>query len=613
MRIRSGKTDKNRVLSGAAQTKIRRQKILLVVLLAVFLGAILFHPSSAAKPPKSEPLSVMVRDISLGKVRFITMDDTNSVVVATYKDNKRFVSAYPLGYGAKIVENSVGKTIVKVATPTPVSPWGRLLVTMIPVVAIIGAMFYFLRGGAVSKIPGIGSIKANPDKVPTTRFVDVGGVDEVVEELVEVVDYLHNPDKYVRLGAKVPHGILLVGPPGTGKTLLAKAVAGEAGVPFYPISGSDFVDTFVGVGARRVRDIFKEARRAKKAIIFIDELDAVGRARGAGPSNGASEESDRTLNALLVEMDGFAETGIIVLGATNRPEVLDGALLRSGRFERKITIGIPDRRGREQILALLTRDLVLEGVDLKELSGRTSGLSGADLAFLVNEAAMGAARRGASTIEREDFLASLEVVMLGRARKSAIISEPERELTAWHEAGHAVVSLVLDEADEPVRVSIIPRGGAGGVTWMDAEDRNFVSRDWALAQLAVLMGGRAGEMALNGTNYSSGIGSDLRVAGKLANNMVKEWAMSDLGTHWSEGAPDDKREALEVDRLLSEALSRARGVLEEHRELHVKVAEALLELETIDHHELKELERSCVSAAAVGDIRINGQSADLVA
>lgn len=567
----------------------KRQKTVLAGLLVVLFMLVFFHPTTT-RPVAGEPLSVMIKAIEKGQVGSISVDDSTQEVTAYYKNGKAFQSAYPLGYGAKLVENFATLTKVKVATPHGVNVLEKLVLTMIPMLTIIGAMFYFLRGGGISKIPGISAIKANPDIVPATRFLDVGGVDEVVEELVEVVDYLHNPEKYRALGAKVPHGILLVGPPGTGKTLLAKAVAGEAGVPFYAISGSDFVDTFVGVGARRVREIFKEARKAKKAIIFIDELDAVGRVRGGGPANGATEESDRTLNALLVEMDGYVDSSVIVLAATNRPEVLDAALLRSGRFERKITIGVPDKRGREQILRLLCRELTTTSVDLRDISGRTSGLTGADLAFLVNEAAMQGARRGGESITQEDFLASLEVLMLGRARTSAIISDEERELTAWHEAGHAVVSLVLEAADDPVRVSIIPRGPAGGVTWMDSEDRHFISRKHALAQLQVLMAGRAGEILLSEDNYTSGIAADLRVAGKLATSMVKEWAMSELGPRWSESVNrSDDSVSKEVDHLLSDALEGAKMVLVEHRELFSAVVGALLENDTIDRDGLDRL------------------------
>jgi cell division protease FtsH len=573
----------------------RRLLAMLLVVLALLIAFDLTHSSGSVAKPES--LSSLLRAVNDHEVKSLTINDTAQSVTAIYKNGHHYISSYPLGYGAEFIKLYStpywsSRLTIKVTVEDGTSLLHVLLFAYGPILLILAAMFYFLRGGAISSIPGIGAIKSNPNSVPDTRFSDVGGVDEVVEELVEVVDYLHNPEKYKILGAKVPHGILLVGPPGTGKTLLAKAVAGEAGVPFYAISGSDFVDTFVGVGARRVREVFKEARKAGKAIVFIDELDAVGKVRSGGPANGATEESDRTLNALLVEMDGFVDSSVIVLGATNRPEVLDSALLRSGRFERKITIGAPDRRGRLAIFQLLTKNLKLSSdVDLDVLAGRTSGLSGADLAFLVNEAALQGARVGGESISQENFLASLEVVMLGRARTSAVVSSEERELTAWHEAGHAVASLVLPAADDPVRVSIIPRGPAGGVTWMDSEDRSFVSRDYAMAQLTVLMAGRAGEMVHVKDNYTSGIAGDLRVAGRLATLMVTEWAMSDLGAHWSDvSTRSDDTVSQAIDRLLDEALGRARSIMVTHSALHQAIAEALLAEDTIDRAQLMELE-----------------------
>jgi len=341
-----------------------------------------------------------------------------------------------------------------------------------------------------------------------------------------------------------------------------------------------------------VREVFAAAKKAGKAIVFIDELDAVGRTRSSGMQNGATEETDRTLNALLVAMDGFEDSSVIVLGATNRPEVLDSALLRSGRFDRKITIGVPDRRGRKRILELVTRDKKLgSDVDLDDLAGRTSTMSGADLAFLANEAALGAARAGRKAVGQEDMLAALEVVAIGRARNSILVSEHERKITAWHEAGHTVASLKLEAADAPVRVSIVPRGGAGGVTWMDADDRHFVSKSRAKADLVVLMAGRAGEMALVGDDFTSGVASDLRVAGRLAKSMVTEWAMSDMGPHWSDGMDMNAEAAVaqEVDRLLSEALATAQQLLADNAALHQKIAEELLREDTLDRSELDAL------------------------
>jgi len=562
---------------------------LMLVGVVVLLALRMFMTPGSAMP--SEALSTLTHDLTAGKVEKVVVYDSTQTLLVTYKDHKKFQSSYPLGYGAKLVENYSADAKIEVVVAPPASLLSRLLPSLLSVVLLMGFMVWFLRKqGMGKKIPGLSTLRST-DSVPKVRFGDVGGVDEVVAELAEIVDYLHNPDRYTAMGAKVPHGVLLVGPPGTGKTMLAKAVAGEAGVPFFALSGSDFVETFVGVGASRMREVFSQARKAGKAIIFIDELDAVGRSRSAGPSNGANEESDRTLNALLVEMDGFVDSNVIVLGATNRPEVLDSALLRSGRFDRKITVGAPDRRGREQILKLLVANKQLgPDVDLASLAGRTSSMTGADLAFLINEAAMQAAREQASVITMAHLVAALEVVAIGRARSSMVVSEHERTLTAWHEAGHAVASLVLEAADDPVLVSIVPRGAAGGVTWMEGDDQNFISRSRAKAQLLVLLAGRAGEMRLVGDDITSGVSSDLREAGKLATMMVTQWAMSDLGAHWSQIASTGEvkdAEAAEIDRILGEALVGAEELLEEHAALHEAVAAAVLEDDVIDGARLK--------------------------
>lgn len=562
-----------------------------VLLVVVYLSS---HTTTAA-PIKSAPLSAIVTATRDHRVATLVINDNAQVVIATYKDGSKVESGYPLGFGSKMIEmfSSQKGLTIKSSSVASVSLLRSLLPVLLNVLFVGLLAFFLLRrmGNVTGKVPGMSALK-NGENVPATRFGDVGGVDEVVDEMTEIVDYLHNPDRYVALGAKVPHGVLLVGPPGTGKTLLAKAVAGEAGVPFFALSGSDFVETFVGVGARRVREVFAAAKKAGKAIVFIDELDAVGRTRSSGMQNGATEETDRTLNALLVAMDGFEDSSVIVLGATNRPEVLDSALLRSGRFDRKIAIGVPDRRGRKRILELVTRDKKLgSDVDLDDLAGRTSTMSGADLAFLANEAALGAARAGRKAVGQEDMLAALEVVAIGRARNSILVSEHERKITAWHEAGHTVASLKLEAADAPVRVSIVPRGGAGGVTWMDADDRHFVSKSRAKADLVVLMAGRAGEMALVGDDFTSGVASDLRVAGRLAKSMVTEWAMSDMGPHWSDGMDMNAEVAVaqEVDRLLSEALAAAQQLLADNSALHQKIAGELLREDTLDRSELDAL------------------------
>ena len=569
-----------------------RRPLALLAMAVILLGVYLLSSSSAPRPPSGVPLSSIIAATTNHQVKVLVIDDATQTLTATYRSGKKVASGYPLGYGSKVIEKFSDQKglVIKSSALQSVSLLRSLLPVIINIFFIALLGFFLLRrmGGVGGKLPGMSSLKPG-ESVPATRFGDIGGVDEVVDEMVEIVDYLHHPDRYSALGAQVPHGVLLVGPPGTGKTLLAKAVAGEAGVPFFALSGSDFVETFVGVGARRVREVFARARKAGKAIVFIDELDAVGRTRSSGIQNGATEETDRTLNALLVAMDGFEDSNVIVLGATNRPEVLDSALLRSGRFDRKITIGIPDRRGRKRILELVTNAKTLASdVNLDDLAGRTSTMSGADLAFLANEAALEAARQGAEAVHQSHLLSALEVVAIGRARNSIMVSDHERQITAWHEAGHAVASLQLEAADAPVRVSIVPRGSAGGVTWMDADDRHFVSKSRALAQLVVLMAGRAGEMVLVGDDFTSGVASDLRVAGQLAKTMVTEWAMSDMGPHWSDGMDmDAEREvAGEVDRLLAQALADAQSLLETNAELHRRIADALLREDTLDRSDI---------------------------
>jgi cell division protease FtsH len=543
---------------------------------------------------KAVSLSTILSALKHHLVTSMVLNDSAQSVYITERGGAHLSSSYPIAYGTHLMDTYGNSVSIKVELAHSLPPLVSIGLTWLPFIAILGFLVYYMRSG-VSKIPGIGNLKNTPSLVPDTRFSDFGGAPEVVDELREIVDYLHDPTPYTKLGAKVPHGVLLVGPPGTGKTLLAKALAGESGVAFFSLSGSDFVDTFVGVGPRRVREVFKTAEKIGKAIIFIDELDAVGRTRGSGPSNAATDESDRTLNALLVAMDGFSDSRVIVLGATNRPEVLDAALLRSGRFERKITIGIPDKGGRSSILELLCKSLFLGvDVDLEILSGRTAGLSGADLAFLVNEAALGAARDKAEVITQKNFLAALEVLKLGRVRKSALVSDEEKYLTAYHEAGHVVAALFSPDADKPTGVSIIPRGPAGGVTWLDVKDRNFMDHTFALSALVVYMAGRAGELRRGG-NFSSGIAGDLRGAGQLAHSMVTEWAMSDLGVHWSDAERrSDDMVSLEVDRLLNQALCSAQDILEQHAALHVALAEALVKEETLDAKRIDEVVREVV-------------------
>lgn len=351
-----------------------------------------------------------------------------------------------------------------------------------------------------------------------------------MEELSEVVSFLHDPARFTAAGARMPRGFLLVGPPGTGKTLLARAVAGEAGVPFYSAAGSDFTEMFVGVGAARVRDLFAKAK-STGGIVFLDELDSVGRARHGAAGSGASEERESTLNALLVEMDGFGkQDNVVVVAATNRPDVLDPALLRAGRFDRQVTVASPDRRGRTRLLRLYAQDRRVDPeVDFVALARRMPGLTGADIANVVNQAALEAARHHREVIQAADFEEALATVVMGRARRSAVVTDRDREVTAWHEAGHAVAALVLPEAHDPVQVTIVPRGPAGGVTWMGGDDHSFLTRSQARAKLAVAMAGRAAEELLLDGDFTQGASGDLASATSLATRMVTEWGMSSLG------------------------------------------------------------------------------------
>jgi cell division protease FtsH len=439
-----------------------------------------------------------------------------------------------------------------------------------------------------------------------TRFNDVAGVDEAKDELVEVVDFLRNPRKYTDIGGKIPKGVLLVGPPGTGKTLLARAVAGEAGVSFFRMSGADFVEMFVGVGAARVRDLFKQARDKAPCIIFIDELDAIGKSRMNSAASG-NDEREQTLNQLLVEMDGFdAAGGLIVLGATNRPDVLDPALLRPGRFDRQVLVDRPDLKGREAILHIHTRAVKLSGgVRLDAVARITSGFSGADLANIVNEAALLAVRSGRKAVEQQDFSEAIEKIVAGLQKKTRVIPPEERRLTAYHEAGHALVAAFTPHADPVQKISIIPRGVSLGYTiQMPVEDRYTITRSYLLGKIAMLLGGRAAEEMVSG-EYSTGAANDLTKATDIARKMITDYGMSDRFRNvalTSRGAGADRQEPLfqreyaestqqyvdeEIARILEEEYGRTKVMLEQRRNMLDQVAQALLDKETLDEREFK--------------------------
>ncbi|MGZ4604187.1 MAG: ATP-dependent metallopeptidase FtsH/Yme1/Tma family protein, partial [Kineosporiaceae bacterium] len=446
--------------------------------------------------------------------------------------------------------------------------------------------------------PGSNKLTA-PAETPDTRFSDVAGCDEAIDELTEMVAFLREPERFTRTGAKPPKGALLVGPPGTGKTLLARAVAGEAGVPFFVLAGSDFVEKYVGVGAQRIRDLFKAAREHGQAIIFIDEIDAVARRR-SGDGEQGNGETENTLIALLAEMDGFTSSGVVVLAATNRADILDPAVTPPGRLDRKGEGANPDRRGRQRILEVHAAGKPLAAdVDLVSVARRTPGFSGAQLAGLVNEACMEAARRTLDLVDQGCFDAAVATIAMGRARTSALVTEHDRRVTAWHEAGHTVAALLLPDADDPVQVTIVPRGPAGGVTWMSGNDDIFLPRRKAHAQLVVALAGRAAEEALLDGEYTQGASGDLQSATDLAYRMATQYGMTRLGyqvRHPQHAASNEAVSAV-VEELLADAHKEATALLASHRALLAAVAEALLEEETLTAAQVRDLATAVAASA----------------
>ena len=513
------------------------------------------------------------------------------------------------------------KVIVEGAAPEQQSVWMQLLVASFPVVLIIALFMFFMRqmqggaggGGGRGGPMSFGKSRArmlSEDQIKTT-FADVAGCDEAKEDVQEIVEFLRDPAKFQRLGGKIPRGALMVGPPGTGKTLLAKAIAGEAKVPFFTISGSDFVEMFVGVGASRVRDMFEQAKKQAPCIIFIDEIDAVGRQRGAG-LGGGHDEREQTLNQLLVEMDGFeGNEGIIIIAATNRPDVLDSALLRPGRFDRQIMVGLPDIRGREQILKVHMRKVPLgENVNAELIARGTPGFSGADLANLVNEAALFAARTNNKTVDMREFELAKDKIMMGAERKSMVMSEQEKRNTAYHEAGHAIVGRLLPDHDPVYKVSIIPRGRALGVTmFLPEEDRYSWSKLNIESKIAVLFGGRiAEELTLGFDGVTTGASNDIQRATELARNMVTKWGLSQklgpmlyaedegevfLGRSVTQRKNVSEQTAMDIDNevrvVIDKCYGQARHLLETHREILESMANALMQYETIDAGQIDDL------------------------
>jgi len=565
-----------------------------------------FHSmlSNKDEVAKIEKINVEERGKNSGKyVISLRNDATKRVVYSDLDDTVKELKAVGVDYtGPKTKEES--------------SVWPQVLVWWLPMLLLVGIFFLFMRqlqsGGGKAMSFGKSKAKLLSDHQNRVTFKDVAGVEEAKDEVEEIIAFLKDPKKFTRLGGRIPKGVLMMGPPGTGKTLLARAIAGEAGVPFFSISGSDFVEMFVGVGASRVRDLFEQGKKNAPCIIFIDEIDAVGRHRGAG-LGGGHDEREQTLNQLLVEMDGFeSNDGVIIIAATNRPDVLDPALLRPGRFDRRIVVPRPDLRGRMGILQVHTRKVPLaSAVDLEVIARGTPGFSGADLEFLVNEAALIAARRDKDKVEAEDFEEAKDKVLMGAERRSMIISDKEKRTTAVHEAGHALVARFAGvEADPVHKVTIIPRGRALGLTQqLPPEDRLSMTREFALNQIAILMGGRVAEEIVF-KQKTTGAGNDIERATELARSMVTEWGMSDefgplnfssgkqevfLGRDFnqnnSHSEDTSQRIDAEIRRIVTTQYDRAVAILTEHRKELELIAESLLEYETIDGDDIDTLLR----------------------
>jgi cell division protease FtsH len=505
------------------------------------------------------------------------------------------------------------KGVVISAKPPSENPWYMsVLVSWFPMIVLIGVWIFFMRqmqaGGGKALSFGKSRARLMSDQSARVTFEDVAGIDEAKEELIEIVEFLRDPKKFTRLGGRIPKGVLLVGPPGCGKTLLARAIAGEAGVPFFSISGSDFVEMFVGVGASRVRDLFVQGKKNAPCIIFIDEIDAVGRHRGAG-LGGGHDEREQTLNQLLVEMDGFeSNEGVILISATNRPDVLDPALLRPGRFDRQVVVSMPDVRGREKILRVhMKKTPIDKDVNTVVLAKGTPGFSGADLENLVNEAALLAAKRNKEKIGMADFEDAKDKVYMGLERKSKVIKEEDRRVTAYHEGGHALVARFLPETDVVNKITIVPRGRAAGITWFLPEERDFKYKDQLESELAVAFGGRVAEEIVF-RRISTGAANDIKQATDLAQQMIRSWGMSDdLGPlSYAKGEEQvflgreiaqhrDYSEATaqkideEINKLIKNAHERATSVLNDNLDILHKLAELLLEKETVMGKELDEL------------------------
>ncbi len=578
--------------------------VLFLLILALFN---LFSGTSGTMQSREVSYTDFVNAVQKGEVSQATVDGEQ--VRYRGSDGKDYVTIKP--EDAEITNLLLNAKVPMKAVQQEQSGFQTFIVSLLPFLLLIGVWVYFMnrmQGGGKGGAMGFGKSKAKmlTEKHGRVTFDDVAGIDEAKEELEEIVEFLRNPQKFSRLGGKIPKGALLVGPPGTGKTLLARAIAGEAGVPFFTISGSDFVEMFVGVGASRVRDMFEQAKKNAPCIVFIDEIDAVGRHRGAG-YGGGNDEREQTLNQLLVEMDGFeANEGVIILAATNRKDVLDPALLRPGRFDREVVVANPDIKGREKILAVHARKTPLgPDVDLRIIARGTPGMSGADLANLVNEAALTAARVGRRFVTMEDFENAKDKVMMGAERRSMVLTSEQKEKTAYHEAGHAVVGIKLPECDPVYKATIIPRGGAlGMVVSLPEIDRLNWHKSECEQKLAMTMAGKAAEVIKYGEDHvSNGPAGDIQQASSLARAMVMRWGMSEKvgnidyaeaheGYQGSTGgfsvsAHTKEMIEEEVKRFIQEAYERAHGLLMEYKDEWNRLAEGLLEYETLTGEEIK--------------------------
>ena len=592
-----------------------------LVLWMIIAGVLLTVFNNINRDPQADSIiySQFVKELRDGRVQAV--DIQNLQITGYRSDGSRFRSIMPAigdrGLMDELLESNVAISGTQDEKPGFLS---QLFLSLLPVLVIVGLFFFFMRqmqgggGGGKGGPMSFGKSKAKllgEDQIKIT-FADVAGVDEAKEDVKELVDFLREPDKFQRLGGKIPRGILMVGQPGTGKTLLAKAIAGEAKVPFFSISGSDFVEMFVGVGASRVRDMFDQAKKQAPCIIFIDEIDAVGRHRGAG-LGGGHDEREQTLNQLLVEMDGFeVNDGVIVVAATNRPDVLDPALLRPGRFDRQVVVGLPDIRGREQILKVHMRKVPIDdNVKASLIARGTPGFSGADLANLVNEAALFSARSGKRLVTMEEFEKAKDKIMMGAERKSMVMSDKERRNTAYHEAGHAIVGRMVEEHDPVYKVSIIPRGRALGVTmFLPEEDRYSLSKLGILSQICSLYGGRiAEEMTLGADGVTTGASNDIQRATEMARNMVTKWGLSpELGpllysedegevflgrsaASQSKSFSSDTAKSIDVEvrKIIDTCYSKAKDILETNRDKLEMMMEALMEYETIDADQINDI------------------------